>query len=268
MDDLLAYFQRGRPLPKSAALITFDDGYRECLDVAVPILRRHGVTATFFLSTSHIAKRNVFWWDRISYLLKRSQKASFRLDYPFAAQHELAGQRSRVTRALLSLVKATYALDLERFLDELAKAVDVPWSSADELRYADQLLMTWDDARALRKAGMDVQSHARTHRVLQTLSPLDLESELSGSRHELEAQLNEPVSAIAYPVGNSVRHEPLIRQALRSAGYQLGFSNSTGLGCVNASTDPLDIRRIGMDTSMSDAYFRASVTLPRLTYGR
>ena len=65
--------------------------------------------------------------------------------------------------------------------------------------------MTWDDVRALAGAGMDIESHTRTHRVLDTLDRDQLRDELVGSRRDLEAQLGRPIRAIAYPVGRRRR---------------------------------------------------------------
>ena len=51
------------------------------------------------------------------------------------------------------------------------------------------VVMTWDDVRALHKMGMDVQSHTRSHRPLQTVAQADLESELKGAKEDLEREL-------------------------------------------------------------------------------
>jgi len=91
------------------------------------------------------------------------------------------------------------------------------------------LIMTWDQIRALARAGMDVESHGRRHRVLQTLDAEALQDDLIGSRQELEAQLGRPVRALAYPVGRRIKGERHIRAALAAAGYQIGMSNQTGV---------------------------------------
>jgi hypothetical protein len=54
---------------------------------------------------------------------------------------------------------------------------------------------------------------------------------------------------------------------VRSAGYELGFSNGSGISWANAF-DPYDVRRLAMDRSMPDSFFRALLALPFLAYGR
>ncbi len=268
IEDLRLHFLDRKPLPKNPALITFDDGYRECHDIALPVLQRAGGKAVFFISTDHIEDRKTFWWDRANYLVKRSKKTRIEIDYPAHIVHDLSGDRTKVVQQILDVIKETYALDIERYLNTLSVALDVPWGPAEEKRITDEALMTWDQVRAMRRAGMDVESHTRTHRVLQTLPPEDLREELEGSRRILEAQLDEPVRAIAYPVSLSPGEHDTIFTAVRTAGYDLGFSTSQGLGPLGAKTNPLDIQRIWVDPNLSHSYFRAAVAVPHLTYRR
>jgi peptidoglycan/xylan/chitin deacetylase (PgdA/CDA1 family) len=270
VDDLVRAVHGG-PLPKNPVMVTFDDGYRSCHDVALPILRELGVPATFFVSTSFVSERRLFWWERISVLLSGARRRGT-LAYPVSLEVDAAdpGIRDRLT----ALVKDTEAMDVERFLDELQRALDADWSRELERRHADELIMTWDHVRALARAGMDVESHTRSHRVLQTVPEAQLADELAGSRRELEAQLARPVRVLAYPVGRPIAREPHIRRAIAAAGYAVGLSNKSGVNRIWPSAlrgvmpplDPYDVRRLAVDRSMSDAMFLTQVAMPRLAY--
>ena len=81
--DQLAAFVRGRGrLPRNPLMVTFDDGYRDNHDVALPILVKHGVRAVFFLATDYIERRKLYWWDRISLLIARSKRPRIVMAYP------------------------------------------------------------------------------------------------------------------------------------------------------------------------------------------
>jgi peptidoglycan/xylan/chitin deacetylase (PgdA/CDA1 family) len=271
VEELLRAIEGG-PLPKNPVMVTFDDGYRSCHDVALPILRQVGVPATFFISTSFITERRLYWWERISLLLSRSRRQRAAIRYPRWLELDVRDPALR-TR-LTGLVKTEMQLDLERFLDELAAALGVEWSAEIEARHADEMIMTWDQVRALARSGMDVESHTRRHRVLQTLAPADLQEELTGSRQELEAQLGRPVRVIAYPVGRRIANQAHIRRALAAAGYRAGMSNKTGVNRLWPAMfrglmppiDPFDIRRLALDRSMSDAMFLTQVAMPSFAY--
>jgi peptidoglycan/xylan/chitin deacetylase (PgdA/CDA1 family) len=270
IDDLIRALAGG-PLPRNPVMVTFDDGYRSCYDAALPILRAVGVRATFFVATSFISERRLYWWERIAILVGRSRRKAAQISYPSVMMLDL--DDSELHDKLTDIVKNTAELDVERFLSELGVALGVEWTPEIETRHADELIMTWDQVRALARAGMDVESHGRRHRVLQTLDDATLTDELTGSRRELEAQLGRPVRAVAYPVGRRINGELRIRAALAAAGYQLGMSNHSG---VNrwwppplrklSPIDPFDVRRLATDREMSDAMFLTQIALPQLAY--
>jgi len=270
LDELLRAID-GAPLPKNPVMVTFDDGYQSCHDVALPILREVGIRATFFIATSYISDRRLYWWERIALLVAQGTRAGT-LTYP--SPIELVPRDPATRRQLDDLIKDAKQLDLERLLDEVAVALGVPWSREIEATYANRLIMTWDQVRALSRAGMDIESHSRHHRVLQTLDDAELDAELAGSRADLEAELHRPVRAFAYPVGRRLGPgTERIREKVAAAGYRIGLSNASGVNRIwpkslssLSTVDRLDIHRLALDRSMSDAMFLTQIALPRMAY--
>ena len=68
MDQLLEALSAGRPLPRNAVVVTFDDGYRDNYDVAFPILRRHKVPAMFYVTTGALEGGEPLWPSQARYL--------------------------------------------------------------------------------------------------------------------------------------------------------------------------------------------------------
>jgi peptidoglycan/xylan/chitin deacetylase (PgdA/CDA1 family) len=265
ISDLLHYADGG-DLPRNPVLISFDDGYRDNYDTALPILQKHGIKAMFFIATSYISERRMFWWDRINYLVKKTNRRAIELSYPQSLRFETHNQDARraTIRAILRLVKSRFALDLPRMLDDLTRATDVRWTDELDRSLADEHLMVWDHVRALRAAGMDVQSHTRAHRVLQTLPDAQLVGELSGSREDLERELDEPIEAISYPIGHRIADRSYIRKALQQAGYKMGFTNATGTHPLWRKFDCYNVNRIGVEGGTPEALFRAMLAVPRI----
>lgn len=137
----------------------------------------------------------------------------------------------------------------------------MPWSEEEEKRLTDEGLITWDQAREMRSAGMDIQSRTATHRILQTVSDDDLDRELALSKRALETELGESICSIAYPSGVGVGQHTKIGRAVRKAGYDIGFSGG-GVCRLGKHTDPLDLRRISIDLSVPEAAYRAAVVVP------
>jgi peptidoglycan/xylan/chitin deacetylase (PgdA/CDA1 family) len=265
--DLMGFYRGGR-LPPNPVMLTFDDGYAECYTEVLPILRRHNAVATFFVPTSYLEERRLFWWDRICLLLERSRRDCIELSYPFSMRLVLAEGKQRAMSALTGVVKTYAGLDLDHFLEHLARACDVEVGREEERSLADGMLLTWDQLRALAETGMEVESHTRTHRVMNTLTRQQICEELVGSRADLEAQLGRRVSALAYPVGYPVRHVPHVLDALREAGYDLAFTNHTGVNHTLTRRDRYEVRRIAMSRCYEDAYFRAMLLAPYLALSR
>ncbi len=262
--DELCAFAAGAKLPPNAVAITFDDGYRDNHDRVLPILCRHGCKAIFFVATAVISQRRLYWWDRVAYLIKRSSRPLVELSYPCALRIELGDDRGVAIRRLLNFIKLQASLDLERLLTELSRATGVPWTRELERTFADRLIMTWDHVRALRSSGMDVQSHTRTHRVLQTLSAFELAQELEGSRDDLRRELGEAARALAYPVGNPLGRKSPIRGALSRAGYEIGLTNGTGPTPLWRRPDRFDIRRQTVCRTVSEPYLLSILAIPPL----
>ena len=257
----------GGPLPPNPAVLTFDDGYRDCYDRALPILLKYGVKATFFIATSYVSERRVFWWDRISYLVHCSTYPRIEIRYPIHVTLEL-GAKEQAIQQLLSIIKRWHSLDIESFLTGLAESCGVRWDAELERSYADELVMSWDHVRALRRAGMEIESHTRTHRVLQTVPQHELVGELAGSKLDLEEQLGERISSVSYPVGRPITQNPEIRAAVAEAGYELGFSNMNGVTWTWGRFDPLDLQRMAMGSDVPSAYFRGFLAFPWLAQAR
>lgn len=268
IDEICAHFAGEQKLPPNAAVVSFDDGYRDNLELAAPILKDKGMRGVFFLATQYIEERRIYWWDRINYLLHHAEPGRRRveLSYPTRLILDLDNDRSGSLGILLQLFKIQFDLDVERVLVELAEGLGVPWDRDLERELSAGFVMTWDDVRALRKMGMDIGSHTRSHRALQTV-PLDqLASELGGAKADLERELGEPVSSISYPIGRSIATLDPIREALQSAGFKVGFTNGTGAQPLWGQSDCFDLRRIAIEPEYQGSFFRGVLAMPQLGY--
>jgi peptidoglycan/xylan/chitin deacetylase (PgdA/CDA1 family) len=265
VEAVLEALAGGDPLPANPVVVTFDDGYLDNYEQALPVLVRTGMKGVFFVSTDFLQRDRIFWWDRIGMIIRRARVDRITLSYPTELVLELGTVMARnaaIDRAN-GVVKTAFALDLSRFLDELARAAGVDWSGEEERGLARQSLMGWKEAQALHAAGMEVQSHTRSHRVITTLPDADLADELLGARVALEERLRVPVRSIAYPVGRSIGGRAHVRRAVADAGYKLGFTACSGENRL-ATMDPFDLRRVTVDRGLPEDVMRGLSVLPWL----
>jgi peptidoglycan/xylan/chitin deacetylase (PgdA/CDA1 family) len=246
-------FVRGGKLPPNPVMVTFDDGYCDNHDVALPLLEKAGVAATFFIATGYPDGGRLFWWDRVALLMHRCRRARVRIAYPTPLL--LEPTRDPIAAAMLvsRAIKRTRGLDISRMWDELELATGVSIDPAEERRLAAGTIMGWEQIRALKRAGMDVQSHSHSHRVLQTLSPEEAARDLARSRRILSEEIDAAVRAVAYPVGH--RLQGVFPRAVEEAGFELGFTNDSGL-CALSCFDPLNFPRVAMDRGQIGALYK------------
>jgi peptidoglycan/xylan/chitin deacetylase (PgdA/CDA1 family) len=266
LEEVLTAHRGGAPLPSHSVLVTFDDGYRDNFEHALPILLRHGMKAVFFVSTGHLTDRRLFWWEQLSLLVRRSAVARTRIEYPHIEELNLStpAAKALATRRLNRIVKDCYGLDIDRFLSCVARACAVNWTEAEGRARADRALMTWDQVKALRAAGMAIGSHTHGHRVLNTLPAADLDQELGQSRAILEDRLGEPITTIAYPVGKPIASLIAVRKSLSDAGYELGFTTRPGMNRMGVGDDPFDLRRLSIDRGVPAGLAQLYLSFPAL----
>jgi peptidoglycan/xylan/chitin deacetylase (PgdA/CDA1 family) len=246
-------FARGGRLPPNPVLVTFDDGYVEGCTEALPILRQAGIPATFFIPTAFPDAGKLFWWDRVWLTVRRCRKERVDLAYPRALELHPAGAPAEAARLVSQAIKRTPGIELARLWDALEEATGVSLSAAEERNVARRTIMGWQKVRALRDAGMDVQSHSHAHLVLNTLTPEAARVDLARSAEVLREVIGGEIFAVAYPVGYAL--EGPLRRAPRDAGFDLGFTNGTGL-CSIGRFDPLDIPRLSMDVDIPLADYK------------
>src|SRR5260370_27579785 len=129
--DVCAFARGARQLRRNPLLVTFDDGYRDNHDVALPILAKHGVRATFFVATDYVDRRRIYWWDRVNLVIKRSRRERLELSYPFEQELPIGEpeDRRQAIRRALRIVKDVPRLDLDPFLDDLERSAPSGLSS-------------------------------------------------------------------------------------------------------------------------------------------
>ncbi|HEY5950570.1 MAG TPA: polysaccharide deacetylase family protein, partial [Kofleriaceae bacterium] len=102
VDELIRAVE-GASLPKNPVMVTFDDGYRSCHDVALPILRAVGMRATFFVATGYINDRKLYWWERIAICLSQARVPTAIITYPKPV--EVGSRNPHSQRMLADLIK-------------------------------------------------------------------------------------------------------------------------------------------------------------------
>lgn len=253
LEDALGFLDAPQLCKSFMVMITFDDGYIDNYQIAFPILRQYGVSATFFVTTSYIQTQPIPWWDSIAWCLnKASEKYDFiQLSYPNndffrITKNELPGTLHR----LLRLVKE-HNVSTSRFLEELAVACQVKLPT----RGHERLFFNWEEAREMVEAGMSIGSHTDKHEILSKLSPKQQLSELITSREIIKNKLGVDIQALAYPVGSKSSFNKGTLSAANFAGYHAAFSFYGGFN-KKTKINKYNIKREAVELDISRNLFR------------
>jgi peptidoglycan/xylan/chitin deacetylase (PgdA/CDA1 family) len=261
-EDLLASRARSGGLPPNPLILTFDDGYRDNFDVAAPILSRHGITACFFLTTGFLSGEAVPWWDAVNLAVRLAPAGKVRLPNLDGLELELGSTaaRARAGRVLRQRFRGLPARDYAGVLQELSGATGCDLGPA----VFRPSFMNWDQARALRDQGHEIGAHTRTHPVLTRVgSEQDLDTEVAGSRADLERRLETRVLTLAYPVGGRSAVDQRVVDAARRAGFEFACTYQEGLNSLRR-LDCLAMRRISVGAGASYAHFYVKMAFPWL----
>jgi peptidoglycan/xylan/chitin deacetylase (PgdA/CDA1 family) len=223
-------------LPPRAVSITFDDGYADNAELALPTLKRHGLTGTFFVATGYLNGGRM-WNDTI---IETLREAPVPLDLRDLGGAFLAAADGHArARAVNDTIRAWKHLppgERERRVDELVRRA--------KLSPPDDLMMTNEQVKELASAGMDIGAHTVTHPILRKIDDAEAAREMSRSRATLEELTGAPVRTFAYPNGRlgddyDERHAAIARDA----GFELAVS--TNHGTARADSDGFQLPRFG-----------------------
>lgn len=238
LDEAVSQMASGT-LPARAACITFDDGYADNHDLALPILRRHGLTATFFVASGFLGGGRMFN-DTVIEAVRRTTENC--VDLRGTSLHALGTldvgsvqAKRRAVDVLLPAVKYLVPGQRDAAVAEVVVACGSP-------ALPDDLMMSCDQVCTLHRSGMGIGGHTRTHPILTRLEAAALHAEIAGGRADLEGITGGKATLFAYPNGKPGEdYDAKAIAAVRAAGFTAALSTSPGV--ADARSDRFQLPR-------------------------
>ncbi len=233
---------RERSLPARAACITLDGGYAEDAEVALPLLQRFGLSATFFVASGQLDGA-ASWNDTVIELVRNAPGSRLNLSRGGFGSYDIGCTQRR--RAVIDLLLA--ALARLAPTERLARVRLMARRGGAAMLSSDQLI-------ALHRAGMDIGGQTASQAPLASLSNAEARAEIVNGRRRLEQLIQAPVRLFAYPSGKpgadfDQRHGSMLRQA----GFDAAVTTSAG--AARCGSDPYALPRFTpWDRSSSSAF--------------
>ena len=258
-----------RRLPRRAAVVTLDDGYADNLHTAKPLLERHRVPATVFVTSGYVGLPREFWWDELEGyvlhpdLLPPTLRLELggrvhQLELGEAARYDEAqrrGDRTRRTweaaastrlgfyRAVWELLRSAPDSERRRGLDALRA-----WAGHDGRARATRRPLARDELVALGRDGLvEIGAHSVSHPHLSTLDTAGQREEIQRCKAYLEGIVSRPVTSFAYPHGDFA---PVTATLVREAGFASACSTVTA--SIGARSDAYALPRFAVGDCSGD----------------
>jgi peptidoglycan/xylan/chitin deacetylase (PgdA/CDA1 family) len=234
---------RDGSLPERALAITFDDGYADNHEVALPILQRHGLNATFFIATGFLNGGRM-WNDTLIEAVRGAPGPS--LDFSEVGLADADGtpvqrlpmnnwiERRQAVDRLLMACKYLPVLERQRATESIARLA--------QATLPQDLMMQSSQVQALHSAGMGIGGHTVNHPILARLDESQAKQEMLDGKSYLESLLQAPVTTFAYPNGRPGQDYLAPHPTMaRELGFE--FAVTTAWGVSTRASDPHQLPR-------------------------
>lgn len=235
--------------PSSALAITFDDGYRDNVEVALPVLQELGLHATFFIASGYL-NGGMMWNDAVIEYMRTVPDGKIDLNCIGMGTMHFHGMEERrgIIVQLLNKIKYIPFEQRESIVNRLRE---------EDHRSSSELMMRDEDVQYLHRAGMEIGGHTRNHPILSRLESSRAFAEIAEGKQDLERLDVGPIRLFAYPNGKTnidytSEHVEMVKQA----GFDAAVS--TDAGVASCSSDNWQLPRF---TPWDKAPWRFSLRL-------
>jgi peptidoglycan/xylan/chitin deacetylase (PgdA/CDA1 family) len=249
------------------AVLTFDDGYRDNVEHARPVLMRHRAPWTVFITTDFAEGKGRLWWVELEQTIALKERVTLALG---GERLDLPTRTAREKQAAFDVIHARVRAGPQERLRELTASLAAEAEAGADCLAAD-LCLNWDELQRLAsEPDVTIGAHTISHPMLAKLDPAAAVREVSDSKARLEGRLGRPVRHLAYPFGDTgavgVREVGLARQA----GFVTAVTSRPGHVFADHGTHLHALPRVSINgLFQSESAFRALLSgVPFLAWNR
>lgn len=217
-----------KPLTKPALILSFDDGYYDFYEHALPILDKYKLASNHNIVNECANTNSVIWTQRLNYIFNHCRENNIKLDFGIDDLNVEANMSDQYWME--------YYLKVLKYLFQTPKSERIKLISEkeNELSLSPKYkMMGWEEIVECSKHKVEIGSHTYSHDILSTISDVSdretLEFELVKSKTEIEEHIKKPVDVIALPNGQG---NELIDDFIRQAGYKYLLYVNDGINKV------------------------------------
>ena len=237
---------------KRYAVLTFDDGYRDNLEVAYPLLKELNAPFIVYVASGLIDRTAEIWWSALERIIAANDEIHLTGDDGGAGISCRTAEEKYLcyNKMCAFLTQEVSEAEQRVIIRRLAEKYDF-----DLAGLADSLMMTWDEVRQLASDPLvTIGAHTHNHFAIARLDETVALQDIDKGVVRLEQELGRRPKHFAYPYGNARAASARDAALLRDYGFSSAVTTFPGvLKSVNAR-DPMMLPRVSLNGHFQDGY--------------
>jgi len=245
IDEVIQGLKSGMGFKRPSVSITFDDGYLDNYTLAYPILKKHGVPATVYLTTDVIGTSQRIWTDQIEFMLLETRKDQFSLPRLFGDKElriKTKKEKEQVINEITEALKKRPDAERKEMIVEIKKILNENRNYKNNLE--SRTMLNWDEVQGMAKDGITIGSHSHTHPILSRMPVQEAKVEIFNSKKIIEENLGIQAKHFAFPNGREEDFSEELRDYCREIGFESVASVIYGTNDPS-NTNTFALKRIG-----------------------
>ena len=221
MDEVVAHIKSGQGFDRPTVAITFDDGYRDNYTLAYPLLQKHGVPATIYLTSSLIGSEKRTWTDQIEQAFLLTHREYFLLPALFGEEKisiRTKEEKRTTCIELASKLKSLPDMRRKELLHDIFEGLGM--NGSNPLERGSRIMLNWDEVKEMARHGITFGSHSHTHPILSRMPPQEAKEDILMSKKIIEEQLGREIKHFAYPNGRAEDFSEELREYCKEIDFE------------------------------------------------
>ncbi|MBF0385383.1 MAG: polysaccharide deacetylase family protein [Candidatus Omnitrophica bacterium] len=243
VEEFCHILNRRYKFPPRSILITFDDGYADNYNTALPILESLRAQALFFITTSYMDSGREFWWDELEQIVSTQEKLPDCFDIINGKENNSIDRsalkdRDQLYILLHRIIKGHKPDERRQIFDQLYKMTECSYETRQQNRPISKLEVN----KLSQSPSALIGAHTHTHTPLSLLNYKEQIEDIRKSKIILEEIIGKKIKYFSYPFGAKVDYNKNSVKIVRDLEFDMAVINS--FWPVHRWTDIFQIPRI------------------------
>jgi peptidoglycan/xylan/chitin deacetylase (PgdA/CDA1 family) len=241
---------RERDFGRRFACFTFDDGYRDNRDFALPVMREFDAPFTVYVASDFASGSGRVWWVALERLVAKADVLDVPVDGAVRRLDCSSAAAKRETFAIMHgiLRGMPSDADVNHMVSDLCRR-----HGLDDSQIARELCMSWSELKEFATDPLvTIGAHTLSHCNVAKCASDAAEREIAGSRGNIEAKLNRPVMHFAYPYGDKGAASARDFALVRKLGFKTAVTTRPGMLFAENADHMTALPRLSLNGNYQD----------------